>query len=160
MIRIVPDFPKAGVSFKDVSPLFEKKFTETVEALSQLIQWDQVEQIAGIEARGFILGAALAQKHNKGFIPVRKKGKLPAPTISKSYELEYGQDTLEISKLHAPAKTVIVDDVIATGGTLKATIELCSEANLEVTNCLALINLSFLNELDKDHNHIKALFRY
>ncbi len=115
----VPDWPKEGIVFKDI--------------------------IVGCEARGFIFGSYLAKRMGAGFIPVRKKGKLPPPVISKDYELEYGTDTLEI-KPGDGERVIIVDDVYATGGTAKATRELCKEAGYEVVDEVYLINLSFLNK--------------
>lgn len=162
-IRDVPDFPKSGVIFKDINPLLREKFPETISALSTLVQWDSIDYILGIESRGFILGSALASKHNKGLIPVRKKGKLPPPTFSASYSLEYGTDTLEISAL-APknAKVLIVDDVLATGGTFGATLKLCEMAGLSSQGGLFLINLTFLNNLEstKEKGSVYSLFRY
>ncbi len=159
-IRDVPDFPKKGIIFKDISPLLEQKFSETIDAIIKLIDWSEVDSIAGVESRGFIFGAAMAKALGKGFIPIRKKGKLPPPVISESYTLEYGEDSLEISTLYNKQKVVIVDDVIATGGTLKASIKLCKNANLEVISCLSLINLSFLNELDNTQIPIHSVFEY
>lgn len=162
-IRDVPNFPKPGVLFKDINPLLNERFTETTEALSKLVSWAEVDYILGIESRGFILGAALAAKQNKGFIPVRKKGKLPPPTFQAEYALEYGTDTLEISTLGPKqAKILIVDDVLATGGTYKAAISLCLQANLIPIGGLFLINLTFLNQLEsiKSDHPVYSLFRY
>lgn len=162
-IRDVPDFPKAGVMFKDISPLLSDRFTDTIVAMAKLISWDNIDHIVGIESRGFILGAALASQQNKGFIPVRKKGKLPPPTFKAQYELEYGTDTLEISAAGLkPSKVLIVDDVLATGGTFKATMNLCIQANLEPIGGLFLINLTFLNKLAESNtaHPVYSLFRY
>ncbi len=160
LIRDVTDFPKKGIVFKDISPLLEKKFPETIDALAKIIQNQDFDSFAGIESRGFIFAAALAQKMNKGFIPIRKKGKLPPPITSESYQLEYGEDTLEISTLYDQQKIVIVDDVIATGGTLRASLNLARKANLEVASVLSLINLKFLNNLDEIKAPIHSLFEY
>ncbi len=162
-IRDVPDFPKAGIIFKDISPLLRERFQETIAALSNLLQWDSIDYVLGIESRGFILGSALASKHNKGLIPVRKKGKLPPPTFSANYSLEYGTDTLEISALGPKnSKVLIVDDVLATGGTYGATLKLCEQANLIPMAGLFLINLTFLNNLESSTSPQKvySLFRY
>ncbi len=160
LIRDVPDFPKKGIIFKDITPLLSDRFSETINEVISLIDWDGIECVAGIESRGFIFAAAIAQKLDIGFIPIRKKGKLPPPVISESYSLEYGEDTLEVSTLYNKQKVIIVDDVIATGGTLSASIKLCNKANLEIHGCLALINLSFLNDLKNSEIPIKSVFEY
>ncbi len=143
----VPDWPKEGIVFKDISPLLadSNAFNHSTLLMRGLIdQQVNVSCIVGIEARGFIFGAYLAKRMGLGFIPVRKKGKLPPPVISKEYELEYGTDTLEIKQ--GSGKVIIVDDVYATGGTSKATRELCQEAGYDVIDEVYLINLSFLNK--------------
>ena len=143
----VPDWPKEGIVFKDISPLLadSNAFNHSTLLMRGLIdQQVNVSCIVGIEARGFIFGAYLAKRMGLGFIPVRKKGKLPPPVISKEYELEYGTDTLEIKQ--GSGKVIIVDDVYATGGTSKATRELCQEAGYDVVDEVYLINLSFLNK--------------
>ena len=162
-IRDVPDFPKPGVMFKDISPLLKERFPETITAMSNLVPWNEIDYIVGIESRGFILGSALASHQKKGLIPVRKKGKLPPPTFNASYTLEYGTDTLEISALSAKnSKVLIVDDVLATGGTFAATVNLCQQANLVPIGGLFLINLTFLNTLESSNQQPKvySLFRY
>ncbi len=153
-INDIENFPKDGVIFKDISPLLKYKLTELMDHLYSLVDWDSVDYIIGVESRGFILGSALAVKANKGFIKIRKPGKLPPPIFSESYELEYGQDTLEIQINDNSAKVLVIDDVLATGGTLKASWNLCKKANYEVVNTLVLLNLSFLNSLDKKENNI------
>jgi adenine phosphoribosyltransferase len=162
-IDTIEDFPIKGVKFKDIGPMLAFKFPELIFELEKLISDINFDLIIGIESRGFILGAALAQALGKGFVPVRKKGKLPPPTKSISYQLEYGQDTLEIreSEHFQGKKVLIVDDVIATGGTLKATSELCQLSELQVVGALALIDLTFLHEnnLLKDIT-VKSLFEY
>ena len=151
-IRSVPDFPKIGVTFKDISPLLQERFPEVIAAMCDGINWSEVDYIVGIESRGFILGSAMAMHKNKGFIPVRKIGKLPPPTISESYTLEYGTDTLEMIVNNQPARVVLVDDVLATGGTLRAVMNLCQKNNFEVKALSLLINLTFLNKF-KDEGH-------
>jgi len=155
----IDNFPKPGVSFKDISPLLREYFHETINALSLLINWDEIDFIAGIESRGFIMASALADRHQKGFIPIRKKGKLPPPVISHTYKLEYGEDTLEISTSIPKGKIIIADDVLATGGTYRAAHELCSKAGLEVNGGLFLINLTHLNKMNSEYN-LKSLFEY
>jgi adenine phosphoribosyltransferase len=146
-IEDIKDFPKTGVNFKDISPLLRDKMPELIEFLASKLS-HQVDAICGIESRGFILGAALAQKMNKGFIPIRKKGKLPPPVISESYQLEYGEDCLEIKSQTKSLEVILIDDVLATGGTLHAAINLCQKANLKVEQIAVLINLKFLNQFE------------
>ncbi|MCO4754467.1 MAG: adenine phosphoribosyltransferase [Bacteriovoracaceae bacterium] len=159
-ISNVEDFPKKGVVFKDFSPLLEEKFPECLEAMGKDINWDEIECVVGIESRGFILGSALAAKHNKGFILVRKKGKLPPPVSSESYSLEYGEDTLEMKPNSKEKKVLIVDDVLATGGTLKATISLCEKNNYHVQAVAMLINLKFLNNVADEVKNIHSVLNY
>lgn len=157
----IANYPKKGITFKDISPLLLEKFSETIDQMSQQVNWEGINAIAGIESRGFILGAALAQKQKIGFIPIRKKGKLPPPTISENYTLEYGEDSLEIKSDYPQGqKVLIVDDVIATGGTLKASISLCIKANMEIKAVSSLINLSFLNKDLPKTFPIYSLFEY
>ncbi len=160
LIIKVPDFPKPGVIFKDFSPLLKQKLPEVIEDMSKLIDWSKVDLVLGIESRGFILGSALALKNNKGFLPVRKKGKLPPPVISVNYDLEYGSDTLEMAVNDEKLNVVIVDDVIATGGTLRATLQLCKKNNFNVQAVSALINLKFLNDLHEGDTNIQSVLNY
>ncbi|MGE3610409.1 MAG: adenine phosphoribosyltransferase [Bacteriovoracaceae bacterium] len=159
-IRNVPDFPKAGIIFKDITPLLQERFTEVVVAMSENIEWQHIDYIVGIESRGFILGAAMAQLKGKGFIPMRKKGKLPPPVIAESYTLEYGTDTLEMVVNQKPGKVLIVDDVLATGGTLRAAINLCEKNNLNVHAMALLINLTFLNKFKEEGLKVYSVLEY
>ena len=159
-IANIPDFPKSGVIFKDFSPLLEEKFPECLEEMGRKINWDHIDCVVGIESRGFILGSALAAKHGKGFVLVRKKGKLPPPVISQSYTLEYGEDTLEMRPNSKKKNVLIVDDVLATGGTLKAAISLCEKNNFEVYGVSMLINLKFLNNLGTQVNRLYSVLDY
>lgn len=159
-IRSVPDFPKQGIVFKDITPLLQERFSEVIEAMSQGIDWSQVDYVIGIESRGFILGAAMAQLKGKGFIPMRKKGKLPPPVIAETYALEYGTDTLEMIKEEKPGRVVLVDDVLATGGTLRAAANLCAKNKLEVKAMALLINLTFLNKFKEEGLPVHSVLNY
>ena len=159
-IRNVPDFPKAGIIFKDITPLLQERFSEVIEAISQGINWDEIDHVVGIESRGFILGAAMAQLKGKGFIPMRKKGKLPPPIIAESYALEYGSDTLEMIINTKAAKVLLVDDVLATGGTLRAAMKLCEKNQLKVTSMALLINLTFLNNFKEEGLPVHSVLNY
>jgi adenine phosphoribosyltransferase len=153
----VPDWPKEGIVFKDITPLLKDNnaLNHSTLLMRGLLDSDiGANCIVGCEARGFIFGSYLAKRMGLGFIPVRKKGKLPPPVISRDYELEYGTDTLEI-KPGDGERVIIVDDVYATGGTAKATRELCEEAGYDVIDEVYLINLSFLNK-DK----VKSVITY
>ena len=159
-IRNVPDFPKAGIMFKDITPLLQERFSEVIEAMSQNIDWTQVDHVVGIESRGFILGAAMAQLNGKGFIPMRKKGKLPPPVIAETYALEYGTDTLEMIKEDKPGRVILVDDVLATGGTLRAAMNLCEKNQLKVQGMALLINLTFLNKFKEEGLPVHSVLNY
>jgi adenine phosphoribosyltransferase len=159
-IRNIPDFPKQGIIFKDITPLLQERFSEVIEAMSQQIDWSQVDYVVGIESRGFILGAAMAQLKGKGFIPMRKKGKLPPPVISETYSLEYGTDTLEMIKEEKAGRVVLVDDVLATGGTLRAAANLCAKNKLEVKAMALLINLTFLNKFKEEGLPVFSVLNY
>jgi len=159
-IRSVPDFPKKGITFKDISPLLQERFPEVIAAMCEGINWNEIDYIVGIESRGFILGSAMAVFKNKGFIPVRKIGKLPPPTISESYTLEYGTDTLEMIVNTKLARVVLVDDVLATGGTLRAVMNLCQKNNYEVKALSLLINLTFLNKFKEEGHPVFSVLNY
>jgi adenine phosphoribosyltransferase len=148
LIRDVPDFPKKGIVFKDITPVLRDgpAFGRVVAAMEAYAVERGADLIAGIEARGFIFGAALAARMNRGFIPVRKKGKLPWDTVSQTYALEYGKDTVEVHKdaVEKGRRVLVVDDVLATGGTMAATCKLVEKAGGVVAGCAFLIELSFL----------------
>ncbi len=159
-IRNVPDFPKAAIMFKDITPLLQEKFEEVVAAMGEGINWNEIDAVVGVESRGFILGAAMAIHFKKGFIAVRKKGKLPPPTIAESYALEYGTDTLEMIVNDKPARVVVVDDVLATGGTLKAVMNLCAKNKYDVKALSLLINLTFLNKFKEEGLPVHSVLNY
>src|SRR5579863_762990 len=146
-IRDVPDYPQAGVVFKDITPLLAdaRAFGAVVQALAQT--YGPVDKVAGIEARGFILAAPVACSLNAGFVPIRKKGKLPGATLAEEYKLEYGTATIEVlTDAFAPGERVlIIDDVLATGGTARATANLVHRAGAQVAGISVLLELSFLN---------------
>ena len=153
LVRDVSDFPKEGIVFKDITPMLADPVALRlcIEILAEHISNDDVDAVAGIESRGFIFGAALAEKLGVGFVPVRKPGKLPAATYSVSYELEYGTDTIEVHQdaFKPGANVVIVDDLIATGGTAAATGELVRKCGANVYAYVFVINLTFLGGTDK-----------
>ncbi|WP_084370371.1 MULTISPECIES: adenine phosphoribosyltransferase [Microbispora] len=150
LIRDVPDYPKPGILFKDITPLLadHAAFTQVVDELADGLAFDKV---VGIEARGFILAAPVAYQSGAGFVPVRKKGKLPAATLAESYDLEYGSATIEVhADAFAPGdRVLIVDDVLATGGTAQAAVELVRRAGAQVVAASFLMELSFLAGRDR-----------
>lgn len=153
LIRDIPDFPKPGVTFKDITPLLadKKAFTYTIDAIGHLFDRDEIDKVLGIEARGFMVAAPLAYRFNSGLIPVRKKGKLPWEVETERYALEYGEDHLEIHKdAIAPGERIlIVDDVLATGGTARATAELTERCGGKVSGIAMIMELSFLKGREK-----------
>jgi adenine phosphoribosyltransferase len=144
-IRDVPDFPKEGILFKDITPLLAdvEAFRACIQLMAEKLDGESVSSVIGIESRGFMFGAALADKLSVGFIPVRKPGKLPAATYRAEYDLEYGSDAVEIHQdaLSPGDRVVIVDDLIATGGTAMATKELIEKCDAEVAAFVFVINL-------------------
>ena len=147
LITNVPDFPRAGVTFRDISPLLRDHLEATLQVLESLLsdaEWDGIDALAGIESRGFILGAALAARRGKGFILVRKQGKLPPPVVEIAYELEYGSGVLEMQR--GRGRVLLIDDVLATGGTMTASAELCARAGYEVIALATLIDLKIVGD--------------
>ena len=160
LIRIIPDFPKPGIVFKDITPLLANadEFKKVCNQFAHIA--DQSEYIAGIEARGFIFASAVAALTNKGFIPIRKSGKLPGKVISKMYDLEYGKSSLEIHTDLIPAggKVLLIDDVLATGGTAIASIDLIKMAGLNPVSIAFLLEIPALggrSRIAKAHPDIK-----
>jgi adenine phosphoribosyltransferase len=153
LIREVPDFPKKGILFYDITTLLKDKlgFATLIDALSEHYLKKDVDLVLGMEARGFIFGPALAYRLNAGFVPVRKPGKLPAATASLSYDLEYGSNTLEIHKdaIQQGQRVIIVDDLLATGGTAAATVQLAKSLGGDVCGLGFVVELDFLNGRDK-----------
>lgn len=152
-IRNVPDFPNPGIQFKDITPLLRDKiaFRTMIRYLSHSFAQESIDYVIGIESRGFILGAPLAHELGLGFIPVRKPGKLPADKHTVEYALEYGTDTLEIHQdaLSPGDRVVIIDDLLATGGTASATVKLIQTCEAEVAALAFGIELTFLNGREK-----------
>ena len=152
-IRDIPDFPKKGIIFKDITPLLNDKdaFKKTIDLLAKQFKKDKIEHVVAVEARGFIFGGALAQKLKVGFVPIRKKGKLPFRTKNVTYQLEYGTDTLEIHEdaIRPNARVLVVDDVLATGGTVKAVTDLLKEEQANIAGIVFLIELKFLKGKEK-----------
>jgi adenine phosphoribosyltransferase len=164
-IRDVPDFPKQGIVFKDITPLLgdPQSFNMVINLLANRYVNQHIDRVVAIEARGFILGAALAYKLNSGLILVRKPGKLPADTLKAAYELEYGVDQLEIHRdaLAPGSRVVLIDDVIATGGTSRAALDLIKELQCEVVELAFLIELCALNGRQRLRDYeIFSLFQY
>jgi adenine phosphoribosyltransferase len=153
LIREVPDFPKPGILFYDITTLLKDKvgFAKLVDNLGQRYIGRRVDLVLGIEARGFIFGPALAYRLNAGFVPVRKPKKLPAETAKWTYELEYGADTLEVHKdaIQPGQSVIVVDDLLATGGTAKATTKLVESLGGKVVSLAFIVELDFLKGRDK-----------
>ncbi|MCM8800060.1 MAG: adenine phosphoribosyltransferase [Candidatus Omnitrophica bacterium] len=152
-IRNIPDFPKKGILFRDITTLLKEKkaFKRAIDLLVKKFKNKRIDYVVAVESRGFILGGVVAYKLKAGFVPVRKKGKLPYKTISSTYELEYGTDTLEIHQdaIRPKSKVLILDDLLATGGTTKAVIELIEKLKGEIVGICFLIELTDLKGREK-----------
>jgi adenine phosphoribosyltransferase len=164
-IRHVPDFPKAGILFFDVTTLLRdpEGFKLTIDAMASPFQNRGIEVVVGIESRGFILGAAVADRIGAGFIPVRKLGKLPAATVRASYDLEYGSDSLEMHRdaIEPGQRVLVVDDLLATGGTASATIDLVKQLGGKLEGVSFLIELVELNGRTRlAGEHVTAVLKY
>jgi adenine phosphoribosyltransferase len=163
-IRDVPDFPKKGIVFKDITTLLKEPrlFREAMDLFTDLCQRARPDKIVAIESRGFIFGSVLADRLGAGFVPVRKKGKLPAGKIAHTYDLEYGTDCLEIhdDALKRGERALVVDDVIATGGTAVATGQLVGQLGAELAGYAFFVELTFLKGRDKLKGKVFSLIRY
>jgi len=164
-IRNIPDFPKPGILFRDVTTLIKNKeaFKEAVDLLAEIYKGKKIDKVVGIEARGFIFGAALAYKIGAGFVPARKKGKLPCKTISATYALEYGTDNLEIhiDAIKPGENVIIIDDLLATGGTAEAAIKLIEELKAKILGIDFVIELTDLKGRAKLKNYpVHALVEF
>jgi adenine phosphoribosyltransferase len=153
MIRDVPDFPKEGILFKDITTLIKEPqaFKEVIDCLADHYAGQEIDLVVAVEARGYIFGAPIAYKLGAGFVPVRKEGKLPAETVREEYELEYGTDSVEMHRdaIQPGQKVLIVDDLIATGGSAAATARLVERLGGEVVSIAFLIELTFLKGVEK-----------
>ena len=165
LIREVPDFPKPGINFYDITTLLKDPagLRQTIDAMGEMFGDSPIDTVIGVESRGFIFATPLAYRLNAGFVPVRKPKKLPAEKVSVSYDLEYGQDTLEMHKdaVGQGHRVLIVDDLLATGGTAKAVVDLVEGLGGEVVGLLFLVELNFLNGRDKFKGYnVQSLLRY
>jgi adenine phosphoribosyltransferase len=161
LVAEIPDFPKPGILFRDISPLLRRRFGPTIEALDALfseVEWEEMDVVAGIESRGFILAAALAERRGKGFVPIRKKGKLPPPVIDVAYDLEYGSGVLEMQTGHG--RLLLVDDVLATGGTLGASVQLAGRAGYVLHGIGVLLDLGLVPGFRCGDFEPRAVLRY
>ena len=165
LIREIPDFPKKGILFYDITTLLKDKsgYAALIDQLAEHYIGKQVDLILGMEARGFIFGPALAYRLNAGFVPVRKLGKLPGKTIEVEYELEYGRDALavHVDAIRAGQKVLAVDDLLATGGTMAATLRLIEQLGGQVVGVAFMIELAFLHGREKIKRYpLHSLIRY
>lgn len=165
LIRDIPDFPKEGVIFKDITLLLQNPdaLKETTNELFKLLNGQKINKVVGMESRGFLFGPMLASKLNAGFVPIRKPGKLPSTTLSETYDLEYGTDTLEIhiDAIEKGDKVLIHDDALATGGTANAACKLIERLGGEIVQCNFLIELTFLNGSSKINDYsVQSLLKY
>jgi len=165
LVRTIPDFPKPGILFYDITTLLKdpKGFATLIDALAQYYIDKDIDLVLGIEARGFIFGPALAYRLNAGFVPVRKPKKLPGPTARVTYDLEYGSDTLEIhvDAIEPGQRVVLVDDLLATGGTMEATIKLVQQLGGEIAGLGFAIELDFLKGRDRFRDYdVYSLLHY
>jgi len=165
IIRDIPDFPKKGIVFKDITTLLAdgKSFHRMIDLMAHRYLGQKIDKIVGVEARGFLLGSALAYKLGVGIVLVRKPGKLPYKTLKKSYDLEYGTDTLEIHEdaFQPGERVIIADDLLATGGTVSAVVELVEELGADLVECAFLAELDFLKGRERlPENKVFSLLHF
>ena len=161
LVAEVPDFPKPGILFRDISPLMRLRFRETMSAVDALFseqEWNGIDAVAGIESRGFILGSALADRRDKGFVLIRKKGKLPPPVVDIAYDLEYGTGVLEMPM--GQGRLLLLDDVLATGGTLLASSALSRQAGFTIQQVGVLIDLGFTPGFRCEGHEVRSVLHY
>ena len=160
-ISDVADFPRPGILFRDISPLLRDHFAATVLAMDALLtdeEWSRIDALAGIESRGFILGAALAIRRGKGFVLVRKQGKLPPPVVDVAYALEYGSGVLEMQR--GRGRVMLIDDVLATGGTMTAAADLCERAGYQLGALAVLIDLNIVKDFSWRTLRLRTVLNY
>ena len=160
-ISDVADFPRPGILFRDISPLLRDHFAATVLAMDALLtdeEWSGIDALAGIESRGFILGAALAIRRGKGFVLVRKQGKLPPPVVDVAYALEYGSGVLEMQR--GRGRVMLIDDVLATGGTMTAAADLCERAGYQLGALVVLIDLNIVKDFSWRTLRLRTVLNY
>ena len=157
----IPDFPDKGVMFRDITPLLERHFEQSIESLKSLFSQQELNDVdcfAGLDARGFIFASAMAAKLSKNLVVIRKAGKLPPPVQSESYTLEYGCSTMEMKS--GTGKVIIVDDVIATGGSMTAAANLCEKAGYNILAMACLIDLTYLNNFKWNDHTVRSVVQY
>lgn len=164
-IRDIPDFPSPGIIFKDITPILgdHKLLQHSIDLLLETVKGEKIDKVVGIDARGFIFGAPLALALGAGFVPVRKKGKLPYDTYAQDYSLEYGENCVEIHQdaINPGDKVLLVDDLLATGGTAAAAVQLLEKLNADIVAVSFLIELNFLNGRKLiNHNNIHSIVTY
>ena len=162
LIRTIPHYPKAGVMFRDITTLLKDPagFKTTIDTLAKRYDGRRIDKVAAIESRGFIIGSALAYHLGAGFVPLRKKGKLPGVTVGRDYELEYGADRIEmhVDALEAEAQVLLVDDLIATGGTAEAAARLVEDTGAKVVECCFVIDLPDIGGRKRLEKHGQKVF--
>jgi len=157
----VPDFPQPGILFRDIAPLLRTHFDAALDAIDALFsesEWQRIDALGGIEARGFVLAAGLAGRRRKGFVPIRKQGKLPPPVVSAAYALEYGNAVLEVQA--GGGRLALIDDVLATGGTMRAAADVATLAGYQVQGLAALIDLRLVGDFIWHELPLRCVLRY
>lgn len=160
-IADVPDFPRPGILFRDITPLLRNHFAPAVGAVEELFsdsEWASFDAVAGIESRGFVFAAALAERRRKGFVPVRKQGKLPPPVVDVAYSLEYGTGVLEMQR--GSGRVLLIDDVLATGGTMNGAADLCELAGYSVAGLAALVDLKLIANFHWKQHQLRSAIQY